>query len=142
MTPGDQFEWPFQFSQQQVDAFAEITGDDNPLHLDSSYAANTKFGRPIMHGFLGGSVFSQIIGTKFPGEGTFYLKQSLIFRQPMFVDTPYKAILTVQEINETRHWAKIQTVVQELDSGRKVLTGEAEVMNPEKIGRTNPPETP
>ena len=48
----------FSFSQKDVEAFAQITGDNNPIHLDTSYAAQTPFKKPIMHGFLGGSIFS------------------------------------------------------------------------------------
>jgi len=64
----DEYRLTFSYSQEQVNKFAEVTGDNNPLHLDEEYAATTMFKRPIMHGFLGGSVFSKIFGTLFPGE--------------------------------------------------------------------------
>jgi acyl dehydratase len=56
---GDQYIHKFRFSQAEVEAFAKVTGDNNPLHLNADYAANTIFKKPIMHGFLGGSIFSR-----------------------------------------------------------------------------------
>ncbi|MFL5730355.1 MAG: MaoC family dehydratase, partial [Cytophagaceae bacterium] len=63
----------FSFTQEEVVRFAELTGDHNPIHLDPAYAANTLFKKPIMHGILGASVFSKVLGMQFPGEGTIYL---------------------------------------------------------------------
>ena len=88
----------FSFSQEDIIKFAEVTGDKNPVHLDANYAATTMFKVPIMHGMLGASLFSKVFGTLFPGEGTIYLKQSLSFMKPMFVDTAYEAVFTVKEI--------------------------------------------
>ena len=72
-----QFEHLFSFTQKDVEAFAKVTGDNNPVHLDESYAAKTMFKRPIMHGMLGATVFSKVFGTMFPGEGTIYLSHYL-----------------------------------------------------------------
>ena len=72
---GLSYEHEFSFSQDSVKRFAEVTGDNNPIHLDSVYAATTPFKKPIMHGFLSGSIFSKVFGTIYPGEGTIYLKQ-------------------------------------------------------------------
>ena len=85
-----QFEHLFSFTQEDVEAFAKVTGDNNPVHLDESYAAKTMFKRPIMHGMLGAAVFSKVFGTMFPGEGTIYLSQSLSFLKPMYVSENYK----------------------------------------------------
>jgi acyl dehydratase len=101
--------------------------------LDPSYAANTPFKRPIIHGFLGGSVFSKILGTLFPGEGTVYLKQSMEFVRPMFVNTQYEAILEVKEVENEKHKALIQTTIVDVSVQKIVLKGEALIMNKEKI---------
>ena len=130
---GQVYEEEFSFSQEEVDQFAKVSGDDNPIHIDAEYAANTSFKKPIMHGFLAGSVFSRLIGTKFPGEGTVYLKQSMAFRRPMFVDVTYKAILTVTMANANRHIAQIETKIVGVEDGKAYLTGEAQVMNAERI---------
>lgn len=122
----------FSFSQSEVDQFAAVTGDLNPVHLDAEYAAKTMFKRPIMHGMLGASLFSKVFGTLFPGEGTIYLKQSLTFMKPMYVDTPYEAVFTVKEILKDKHRAIIETTI--IDStGTVCTTGEATVMNIERI---------
>ncbi|MEL6254935.1 MAG: MaoC family dehydratase [Bacteroidota bacterium] len=130
---GQVYEEEFSFGQEEVDQFAKVSGDDNPIHIDAAYASETKFKKPIMHGFLAGSVFSRLIGTKFPGEGTVYLKQSMVFRRPMYVDVTYKAILTVNMTNENRHIAQIETKIIGIEDGKAYLTGEAQVMNAERI---------
>jgi len=90
MEPGDNYQLEFRFTQNQVEDFARLTGDSNPLHLDPDYASRTLFKKPIIHGVLGASIFSKIMGTLFPGEGTIYLSQQLEFKRPMYVDTTYK----------------------------------------------------
>ncbi len=122
----------FSFAQTDVEAFARISGDTNPLHLDADYAAKTVFRRPIMHGFLGASVFSKVMGTQFPGEGSIYLKQSMEFVQPMFTDVLYEAVFTVMEILP-KSSARIETRIVELESGKTVTLGEATVMNRQLI---------
>lgn len=130
---GDIYRKTFRYSQAEVEKFAEVTGDTNPVHLDAAYAAGTIFKRPIMHGFLGGSFFSKVFGTQFPGEGTLYLKQTLEFRKPMFVDTDYEAVFTIQQIDREKHRATVQTQVLDKESGAVTINGEAVVMNLDKL---------
>ena len=66
---GDKYRHEVTYTQEGVIAFAEITGDKNPIHLDPEFAAKTPFGRPIVHGFLSASVFSKVFGMLFPGQG-------------------------------------------------------------------------
>ena len=130
---GQIYKYSFTITQQQVEEFARVTGDNNPLHLDEHYAAQTPFKKPIIHGFLGGSVFSKILGTLFPGEGTVYLKQSMEFLRPMFVENQYEAILEVKETEKEKHKAIIQTSIIDIAAQKIVIKGEATVMNKEKI---------
>lgn len=123
----------FRFTQKDVEQFAAVTGDSNPVHLDEAYAATTLFKRPIMHGFLGGSVFSKVFGTLFPGEGTIYLKQSMAFMRPMFVDTDYEVRMTVKEVNREKHRATVETIIADKNTGDVVISGEATVMNINRI---------
>ena len=123
----------FSFTQREVEQFAQISGDHNPLHLDQEYAAKTMFGKPIIHGVLGASIFSKILGMQFPGEGTIYLKQEMSFKRPMFVGIEYEAVLTVKEVNKDKHSAVIETKITEKESGKTNLIGEAHIMNKEKI---------
>ena len=133
MKKEDVFVYEFQFSQRDVEAFARVTGDNNPVHLDPEYAAKTMFKRPIMHGMLGASLFSKVFGTLFPGEGTIYLKQSLNFLKPMYVDTPYVAEFTVKEVIPDKNRAIIETLIKDKASGNICTSGEALIMNVDKI---------
>ena len=125
----DVFRETFSFTQAQVDQFAQVSGDKNPIHWDEAYAAKTVFKKPIIHGFLGGSVFSKILGTQFPGEGTIYLKQEMKFMKPMYVGTEYEAVITINTIDRAKHRATVHTQVLEKSTGASVIEGEANVMN-------------
>ena len=131
---GQTFEMDFSFTQDKVVAFAEVTGDKNPIHIDAGYAENTIYKKPIMHGYLGGSVFSKIFGNHFPGEGTVYLNQKLEFRRPMYAGENYKAVLRVLEIHESRHRALIETKIINMADQKPVITGEANVIHKTLIG--------
>jgi acyl dehydratase len=130
---GQVYKETFSFTQEDVNRFAELTGDTNPIHIDPSYAANTIFKKPIMHGILGASVLSKVLGTQFPGEGTVYLKQEMNFKRPMYVDHTYEAVMTVKELNKDKHIAIIETKIVEKESGKVNLIGDAQIMNKEKI---------
>jgi acyl dehydratase len=129
----DTYTHEFQFSQKEVQAFADATGDKNPVHLDAAYAATTMFKKPIMHGMLSASLFSKVFGTLFPGEGTIYLKQSLSFSRPMYVDTPYEAHFTVKEVVPEKNRAVVETVIKDKATGAVCTSGEATVMNVNQI---------
>jgi len=123
----------FKFSQEEVNQFAQVTGDKNPVHTDAAYAATTMFKRPIMHGMLSASLFSKVFGTLFPGEGTIYLKQSLSFMKPMYVDTLYEAVFTVKEVIKEKNRATVETLIKDKATGIVCTSGEATVMNVGKI---------
>lgn len=127
-----QFEHSFSFTQDDVVAFAKVTGDNNPVHLDESYAASTMFKRPIMHGMLGATVFSKVFGTMFPGEGTIYLSQSLTFLKPMYVNDKYKAVFSVKELFLEKNRALFTTQIFNTNE-KLVMSGEALVMNVDQI---------
>ncbi|MFN5183215.1 MAG: MaoC family dehydratase [Bacteroidota bacterium] len=123
----------FKFTQEEVNRFAEVTGDKNPVHTDADYASKTMFKRPIMHGMLGASLFSKVFGTLFPGEGTIYLKQTLNFLKPMYVETDYEAEFTIKDVMKDKNRAIIETVIKDKASGNICTSGEAVVMNVDKI---------
>lgn len=130
---GQVYTHEFQFSQDEVNRFAEVTGDKNPVHLNADYAAKTMFKRPIMHGMLSASLFSKVFGTLFPGEGTIYLKQSLSFLKPMYVDTAYEAVFTVKEVLKDKNRAVVETLIKDKGTGNVCTSGEAVVMNVDQI---------
>jgi acyl dehydratase len=130
---GEIYTHDFKFSQDEVNRFAEVTGDKNPVHLDAAYAAKTMFKRPIMHGMLSASLFSKVFGTLFPGEGTIYLKQSLSFLKPMYVDVAYEAVFTVKEVQGDKNRATVETLIKDKNTGLVCTSGEALVLNVDKI---------
>ena len=125
--------YAFRFSQADVADFARVTGDHNPLHLDAHFAATTPFKRPIIHGMLGASVFTKVLGTEFPGYGSVYLGQTLEFLRPMFVDTDYEAVFTVRSTNPNKHTAEILGELRDVQTGKVTTRGIATLMHPEKI---------
>lgn len=130
---GQTYTHVFKFSQEEVNRFAEVTGDKNPVHTDAEFAAKTMFKKPIMHGMLGAALFSKVFGVLFPGEGTIYLKQSLSFLKPMYVEVEYEAVFTVKEVIVDKHRAVIETLLKDKTTGIVCTSGEATVMNTEKI---------
>lgn len=129
----DTHHYRFRFSQADVEAFARVTGDNNPLHLDADFAAQTPFKRPIIHGMLGASVFTKVLGTEFPGYGSVYLGQTLEFLRPMFVDTEYEVTFTVQSTDPAKHTAQILGEVRDTQTGKVTTRGVATLMHREKI---------
>ena len=107
-----------------VDAFALVSTDDNPLHLDDDYAATTRFGKRIAHGMIAASYISAMMGTQFPGHGAIYMSQSLKFTRPVFVDDVLEVVATVTEYDAERAIVTLATVVTN-QHGKTVLTGEA-----------------
>jgi acyl dehydratase len=128
MKTGDSYSHDFIFSQQDVIRFAEVTGDDNPIHLDENYAAQTQFKKPIVHGMMAGGLFSKIMGTVFPGNGSIYLSQTMIFKRPMYVEVPYQAIFEVKEVHEAKNQAVISTTIINKETGKECVGGEATAM--------------
>ena len=75
-----------QITESMVNDFAKISGDFNPLHMDSKYAESTKFGKKICHGMLLASLFSRLIGMHIPGKKSLYFSQTLNFLEPCYID--------------------------------------------------------
>ena len=70
-------------TEEDIASFAKLSGDQNPLHVDASYAARTPFGKKIAHGMLLGAFVSQLIGMKLPGHHALLMKESLEFKKPV-----------------------------------------------------------
>ncbi len=125
---GDTYTYPLQFNQADVDVFAKITGDNNPIHINAEFAKNTPFGRPIVHGFFAGAVFSKVFGTIFPGDGTIYMHQDMKFLAPVFVDEAYTAKFEVLEVDEVKHRGVIKCILEN-GEGKICIDGSAKLMN-------------
>lgn len=111
-------------------AFAEVSGDTNPVHLDEAYAKATPFGGRIAHGMLSAAYISAVLGTKLPGPGAIYLSQTLRFRRPVRIGDEVTARATVKALDEKRGHVTLETVC--LVGGKPVLEGEALVMAPKR----------
>lgn len=87
---GDGAEFSRQITWQDVRDFARLSGDKNPLHVDSKYACSTQFKKCVVHGMLVASLFSQFVGVHLPGKYCLYLSQGIIFRHPVFAGETIK----------------------------------------------------
>src|ERR1700742_103790 len=81
-----------------IEAFATVSGDHNPVHLDDAYAQTTRFKGRIAHGMLGASFISTVLASKLPGPGTVYLGQTLTFKAPIRPGDTVEARVTVTEV--------------------------------------------
>lgn len=116
-----------RFSDADVAAFAELSQDFNPIHLDAEYAAASPFSRKIVHGMLVSSLFSGLLGKHLPGEGTIYLGQELKFKKPIFIDQEVTATVEVIKVREDKPIITLSTTCTN-DEGVVVIAGEAVVM--------------
>ncbi|WP_448682504.1 MaoC family dehydratase [Pseudomonas nicosulfuronedens] len=115
-------------SERDIQLFAEVSGDRNPVHLDADYAATTQFKERIAHGMLTGALISAAIATTLPGPGTIYLGQNLSFTRPVKLGDQLTVELEVLE-KLPKNRVRIGTTVLNQD-GKAVVKGEAEVMAP------------
>lgn len=115
-------------TERDIQLFAEVSGDRNPVHLDAEYAATTQFKERIAHGMLTGALISAAIATTLPGPGTIYLGQNLSFTRPVKLGDELTVELEVLE-KLPKNRVRISTIVLNQD-GKAVVKGEAEVMAP------------
>lgn len=128
-----------RFSKTVTDAdiylFAGVTGDLNPAHIDEAYAQGTFFKTRIAHGMLSAGFISAVIGTRLPGPGTVYMRQTLDFLAPVRIGDTVTATVEVIEKQADKKRVRLRTSCFNQD-GIKVLDGEALVSPP------RPPKTP
>ena len=115
-------------TDQDIEMFAEVSTDRNPVHLDDAYAQDTIFEGRIAHGMLTAGLISAVIGEQLPGHGTVYLAQSLRFLAPVRPGDTVTAEVEVTEIDYKKR--KVTLDARCLVGGKKVLTGEAVVLAP------------
>ncbi len=109
-------------------AFADLTGDKNPLHLDAAYAAKTVFKTPIAHGMLTAGYISTVFGMEMPGPGAIYVSQTLNFRAPVRAGDTVMAKVVVAELIAAKRRARFHCTCTV--EGKVVLEGEAVLMVP------------
>ncbi len=125
---GDVAEFTKTVTSDDVVAFASVTGDTNPLHLDDAYAANTRFKRRIAHGMLSAGFISAALGTKLaPHACVVYLSQSLRFQRPVYIGDSVTARVEVTKVDPERRLVTLATTCTN-QRAEEVLTGEALVL--------------
>ncbi|MEH6472699.1 MAG: MaoC family dehydratase [Halopseudomonas sp.] len=113
-------------SESDVYTFAGITGDNNPVHINAEYAAQTMFKERIVHGMFSAGLISAVLGTKLPGPGAIYIDQSLRFKAPVKIGDTLTATATITEINTERRRVVLSTVCTV--AGKTVASGSATLM--------------
>ena len=116
--------------ESDIAAFAAVSGDDNPVHLDAAFAATTPFKERIAHGLLSASYISALIGTRLPGPGAIYISQTLSFKRPVKIGDAVTTRVEITALNEEKARATFQCTC--LVNGKPVLEGEAVVMAPRR----------
>jgi 3-oxoacyl-[acyl-carrier protein] reductase len=124
--PGQLFELERTFSYEDVLAFAALSGDYSPLHVDADYAASTEFGSCVVHGILLASLFSQLVGMRIPGTHALYLGQDLTFRRPVRVGETVRASSKVVGKNDATRTIVLAMEIRDRDN-RVAVAGNAKV---------------
>lgn len=127
---GDTATCDIDVTEQHVAAFAELSGDTNPLHMDARVAHAAGFPRRVAHGMLALSAISQLIGTQVPGPGSLWTSQDVRFAAPVFVGDSITARVTIEQISTGAQMIKLRTEVVNKRTGDIVLTGTAMVRIP------------
>ena len=122
---GDTFEFSKVLTTQDIDRYADLTGDHNPLHCDEEYALSTEFKNRVVHGMLAGSLFSTLVGMVCPGKKNLYLTQSLKFKSPVYPDSELTVRGKILKKIDSLKVIVINTEI--LVSGEIVIEGEAKV---------------
>ena len=115
-------------TEADIAAFAEISGDKNPVHLDAQYAATTIFKERIAHGMLSAAYISAVFGMKLPGPGAIYISQTLNFKAPVKIGDTVVTKVKVVELNPEKRRARFDCVCTVND--KPVVQGEGVLMVP------------
>ncbi len=111
-----------------IKAYAGLSGDHNPIHVDIDFAKSSHFGNRIAHGLIPAGFFSAMFGTRLPGPGCVYVNQSLNFKKPVYIDDTVVAEIKVLSIDIDRRRVFFETTCRVGDS--TVISGEAEIFVP------------
>jgi 3-hydroxybutyryl-CoA dehydratase len=117
-------------TEADIVAFAGVSGDTNPVHINHEFAKNTMFEGRIAHGMLCASFISTVIGTKLPGPGCIYVGQSLKFKAPVRAGDTVAAHVTITALVPEKKFIELKT--QCLIGEKVVIDGEATIMVPSR----------
>lgn len=125
---GDSFSTRRLLTAENVLTFADLTGDDNPIHVDPAYASTTRFGKPIVHGVLLLGIISKVLGRDFPGHGSVAVTISCRFLRPVPVGSEITVEVKVTEKIDKHQHVKMRVYVYL--EGKLCLGGEATLIPP------------
>jgi acyl dehydratase len=130
---GTRASWTRTVTADEVELFARITGDRNPLHFDEAFAASTRFGRLVAQGGIATGLFNALVAMELPGPGSVFLHQEWDYPAPVFIGDTITAEAEVIEARADKPLTKLRCVARNQD-GVEVLTGECLVytMLPER----------
>ena len=117
-------------SEADVQGFADVTGDDNPIHLDPEYAKNTRFGEPIVHGVLLLGIVSKVLGRDFPGHGSIAVSMSVKWLRPVPVGSEIEIQIKIVEKVDARK--QVRARLAGYINGKMCLGGEAVFIPPDE----------
>lgn len=127
---GDGFSYERFISADDVNRFAEVVGDQNPVHIDADFAEKSFFKKRIVHGAFLSGLISKVLGMDFPGQGTIYISQNAVFKRPVYVDTTVKVEVKVTEVLTEKRRLVLDTIVLN-ENSEVCLAGSATVWIPE-----------
>lgn len=129
--------WTRTFTEEDVEAFAQISGDRNPLHFDSEFAASTRLGRLVVQGGLTVGLFNALVAMKLPGPGSVFLHQEWDYPAPVFIGDTVTAEAEVMEARTDKPITRLRCLARQQD-GTEVLRGQCLVYTLQPI----PPDSP
>jgi acyl dehydratase len=126
---GDSYQSTRVITAEDVQMFADVTGDDNPIHVDEDYAReHSRFGKPVVHGVLLLGLISKVLGRDFPGHGSIAVGISCRFLRPVPVGSEVTVEVKISEKVEARKHVKVRVYVYRDD--QMALGGEGTVIPP------------
>jgi len=117
-------------TEKDIELFAEVSGDRNPLHLDEEFAKQTQFGQRIAHGALTASYISGILGNDLPGPGSIFVGLNMRFRRPVLIGS--LVIVKVEVTEKQDRTSRVTLKVSCNVDGKAAISGEAIVMVPKR----------
>ncbi len=130
LSVGMEYQTHHVITERDIELFAEVSGDRNPLHMDDTYASKTPFGQRIAHGALTASYISGILGNNLPGPGSIFIGLSMRFRRPVYIGSEVTVKVVVTEMQDRGNRVTLK-VACEVD-GKAAISGEAIVMVPSR----------
>lgn len=131
--PGQQDRLTKTVTEGDVNTFAELIGDFNPIHVDAEYASRSRFGQRVAHGMFTGGLISAVLGNRLPGPGAIYLSQQLEFLAPVFIGDTITATVEVTEWRPEKRILTLKTDVYNQE-GKQVVTGKAVLLVDRETG--------